>query len=274
MAQLAGVILTRNEEDNIAECIASLAWADAVVVFDSFSTDRTVEIARAAGAAVMQHTFENYGAQRDAALRAVDAEWVFFVDADERVTPALAAEVREKIARVERGWWVPRHNYIFGRLTRGAGWYPDYQLRVLHRASARYDPQRPVHEVVILDGEAGYLDSPLLHYNYRDVAQFVEKQERYTDIEARLRYEQGQRPKPWSYVTMPLRQFWWRFVTLKGYADGLHGLRLSVLMAWYELQAWRRVARLVRGSSGRNRTSNTLHNLAGRPELKHPATET
>lgn len=246
MTQLAAVILTHNEEHNIEACIASLRWCDEVVVFDSYSTDRTVDLAQAAGARVIQHPFEHYGAQRNAALRAVSAEWVFFVDADERATPELAAEVRQKIGGPQRGWWVPRHNYIFGRLTRGAGWYPDYQLRVLHRQSARYDPSRPVHEVVILEGEAGYLEHPLIHYNYRDVAHFVAKQERYIQLEARRRLEEGQRPKFHTWITMPLREFWRRFVTLRGYTDGLHGLRLSLLMAYYEFRTWCLIARLRR----------------------------
>ncbi len=246
MPELVGVILTRDEEDNVEACIDSLRWTDGVIVFDSFSTDRTVELARAAGARVFQHAFEHYGAQRGAALEAAEAEWVFFVDADERVTPALAAEVREKVKGPQRGWWAPRHNYIFGRLTRGAGWYPDYQLRVLHRTSARYDLTRPVHELVILDGEAGYLENPLIHYNYRNVAQFREKQARYARLEAQRRVQEGMRLKPWTPVTMPLRELWRRFVTWRGYLDGLHGLRLSLLMAYYELVTWQHVAALQR----------------------------
>jgi (heptosyl)LPS beta-1,4-glucosyltransferase len=249
VTKLAGVILTLNEEAHIVACVESLRWTDEVIVFDSFSTDNTQALAEAAGARLLQHRFENYGAQRDAALQAVDAEWVFFVDADERATPALAAEIPRRIDGPQRGWWVPRHNYIFGRLTLGAGWYPDYQLRVLHRASARYDPHRPVHERVILEGEAGHLENPLIHYNYRDVAQFIAKQEQYTDFEAGIRHGQGLRPRPWTYLGGPLRQFWWRFVTLNGYRDGLHGLRLSLMMAYYEYQTWRRVARRWREPS-------------------------
>jgi (heptosyl)LPS beta-1,4-glucosyltransferase len=252
MIQLAGVIITLNEETNIVDCIDSLRWADEVVVFDSYSTDQTVERARGAGARVLQHAFENYGAQRDAALAAVEAEWIFFLDADERATPVLAAEIREKIARPERGWWVPRHNYIFGRLTLGAGWFPDYQLRLLHRASARYDPGRPVHEEVIVDGEAGYLDNPLIHYNYQDVRHFIAKQERYTDYEAQIRFGRGERPRPWTYLSGPLRHFWWRFITLRGYRDGVHGLRLCLLTAYYEFQTWRRVRRLSRSAGSQD----------------------
>lgn len=245
MVKLAGVILTHNEEANIVDCIASLRWTDEVVIWDGFSDDRTVELAEAAGARAIQHRFVHFGAYREAALRAIEAEWIFFVDADERIPPALAEEVREKIQQPERGWWVPRHNMIFGRLTRGGGWYPDYQLRLLHRASARYDLNRPVHELAIVDGPVGYLSQPLIHYNYQDVKQFIRKQEWYTDLEARRRYDEGQRTKLYSYLTMPLRHFWWRFVTLRGFQDGLHGLRLCLLMAYYEFQTWRRVARLA-----------------------------
>lgn len=247
MNELAGVILTHDEEENVIACIETLRWTDRIVVFDSFSEDSTRDLARQAGAEVLTHAFENYAQQRNAALERVEAEWVFFVDADERVPPELAAEAREAIKDDRyRGWWVPRHNYIFGRLTKHAGWYPDYQLRVLHRASARYDPSREVHEVVQLDGEAGYLENPLVHYNYDDVAEFIEKQEAYTDYEARIRYRAGERPRPRTYVTQPLRHFWWRFVALGGYKAGLHGLRLSVLMAYYAFQMWWRVGRLWR----------------------------
>jgi hypothetical protein len=257
--QTAGVILTYNEEVHIEACIESLGWTDEVIVFDSFSSDRTVELAEQAGARVLQHHFANYGAQRNAALQAVDADWVFFVDADERCTPELAAEICEKLNGKERGWWVPRHNYIFGRLTLGAGWYPDYQLRVLHRKSAQYDPVRPVHEEVILEGDAGFLANPMIHHNYRDLAHFIAKQEKYCDFEAGIRFRKGLRPKLWTLFSGPARQFWWRFVTLAGYRDGLHGLRLSMLMAYYELETWLRVAQMAaRSANSNSKTTGSL----------------
>lgn len=236
---LSAIILTRNEERHLPDCLASLAWADDVLVFDSFSTDRTVEIARAAGARVVQRRFDDYAGQRNAALQASDAEWVFFVDADERATPELAAEVRSVLSRAEAGWWTPRHNYIFGVLTRHAGWYPDYQLRLLRRAHARYDPNRPVHELALLDGQAGYLQHPLIHLNYDTVAEFIAKQTAYARYDAeRLRLE-GVRARPHHLLTMPARQFWWRFVTLAGWRAGWHGLRLSALMARFEFEKYR-----------------------------------
>jgi glycosyltransferase involved in cell wall biosynthesis len=248
---LVAIILTHDEAANVTACIESVRWADSILVFDSFSEDNTVQLAEAAGARVIQRAFDNYSAQRSAALQAVSDEWVYFVDADERSTPEQAAEIRARIADPAcDGYWVPRHNYIFGRLTCHAGWYPDYQLRLLRRARARYDMTREVHELVILDGEAGYLKTPLVHYNYRDLAQFIRKQEVYTDFAAHDLFKQGVRIKPQNYVLQPLRHFLWRFVTLHGYRDGWHGFRLSVLMAWYEFQKYVRLRRAWRNRAG------------------------
>jgi glycosyltransferase involved in cell wall biosynthesis len=232
---LCAIVLTLDEERHLPDCLASLAWAGQRVVFDSFSTDRTCEIAQAHGADVIQHRFENYAAQRNAALDSVETEWVFFVDADERATPELAAEISQVIETPgPAGWWVPRHNYLFGKLTLHAGWFPDYQLRLLRRERARYDPDRPVHELVKLDGPAGKLRNPLIHLNYDTVGEFVAKQRRYADFDAEALRQAGERPRPRQFVTGPIRQFWWRFFTLQGYRDGWHGLRLSALMAYFE----------------------------------------
>jgi (heptosyl)LPS beta-1,4-glucosyltransferase len=243
--KLSAIILTKNEEENIADCIASVQWADEVVVFDSFSQDGTVEIAEESGATVLQHRFQNFAQQRNAALDAIDSDWVFFVDADERATPELATEIRRAIQDESRsGWWVPRHNYIFGRVIRHAGWYPDYQLRLLRHGQARYDPKREVHEVVILDGEEGHLENPLIHYNYDTLAQFVERQNRYIDYEARILFDQGIRAKPHNFILQPLRELRRRYVSLAGYKDGFHGLLLSLLMAYYTFVMYVRLGRL------------------------------
>ena len=251
MPTLAAIILTKNEAQHVTPCIDSLRWADRLIVFDSCSDDGTAALAQEAGAEVYQRPFENYAAQRNAALDAAAAhgavDWVFFVDADERGTPELATEIRHVISeRPENGWYVPRHNYIFGRLTLGAGWYPDYQFRLLRHGKARY--VRPVHELGEVDGAIGYLANPLIHYNYRDVAQFHAKQRFYAGTDAAILKEQGIRPKPRNFVLQPLRQLWWRFVTLRGYRDGLHGLRLSLYMAYYEWRKYRRLAELWQGS--------------------------
>lgn len=248
-AALTAIVLTHNEERHLPDCLASLAWAPRLIVFDSLSTDGTRAVAEAAGAAFVQRPFDSYAGQRDAALRAAATEWVLFVDADERVPPALAAEVQSVLARPEPGWWIPRHNYLFGRLTRHAGWYPDYQLRLLRPALAHYDPSRPVHELVLLDSPmpAGYLREPFIHLNYEHVGEFIAKQRYYAGFDAQRLQHAGVRARPHHFVTQPLRQFFWRLFTLSGWRDGAHGLRLSLLMAYFELAKYRQLWRLQRG---------------------------
>jgi hypothetical protein len=243
--ELAAVVLTYNEERHIGRCLDSLAWADERVVFDSFSTDRTVDIAETRGATVLQHRFEDFAAQRNAALDAVEADWIFFVDADERVTHDLAEEVRQVVAyeddRARAGWWVPRHNFMIGHRMQGGGWYPDYQLRLLRRGRARYDPAHPVHEIVILDGRDGHLKNVFIHYNYETVADFRRKMDQYASLEARILDDQGVRVRPWTCISMPLREFWRRFVKLGGYRDHVFGLLFCGLMAWYTFVTYQRL---------------------------------
>ena len=245
---LAAVVLTRNEEKHLPDCLSSLAWAPEVIVFDSFSTDRTVALARAAGARVEQRAFDNYAGQRQAALAVTPAEWILFVDADERATPALAAEIKTVLDRPEPGWWIPRDNYLFGRLTRHAGWYPDYQLRLIRRQIAHYDPTRPVHELVLLDSSipGGHLAQALIHLNYETVNEFVDKQRAYARYDAGQLWRGGARARPRNFVLQPLRQFYWRWITLSGWRAGWHGLRLSALMAYFEWQKYSELRRLGR----------------------------
>jgi (heptosyl)LPS beta-1,4-glucosyltransferase len=243
---LAVVVLARDEERNICDCLHSVGWADKLcVLLDSRTTDHTVELALKAGAEVQQRPFVNFADQRNAALEILETDWIFFVDADERGTPELEPEVRRVIQEEPAvGWWVPRRNYIWGRWIRHAGWYPDYQLRLLKRSHARYDPGREVHEVVILDGPDGYLQNPLIHYNYATVRQFVQRQGFYADYEASVLVKQGIRPRPHNLVMQPLREFRRRYLTLQGYRDGGHGLLLSLLMAYYTFVAYWRARRM------------------------------
>ena len=247
MPHLTAVILTRNEADFIETCIDSLTWVDLIVVFDSGSTDGTQDLARARGATVIQHPFKNFAQQRNAALDLVESEWIFFVDADERVTSELAAEIQEAlVCSSVAGWWVPRHNYIVGRCILHAGWYPDYQLRLLRRDCARYDPAREVHEVVILDGSDGYLQNVLIHHNYDSWGEFVAKQRHFLQFDARILVGEGVRPRLWTYLLQPMREFRRRYITLSGYRDGWHGLVLSLLMAYTAFLTTVEVSRLRR----------------------------
>ncbi len=250
MPKIIAAILTKNELDHIRDCIKSLQWVDTVILEDSFSNDGTVEMAQKLGAQIYQSKFVNFAVARNKALknaRALQAEWILFVDADERVTPELAGEIQQVIATPEPvGWWMPRYNVMWGHIMAGGGWYPDYQLRLMRVEAARYDPERQVHETVILDGQAGYLKEHLIHYNYESLAQFKLKQKRYLDFEANILREKGVRAKPWTYLTMPLREFHRRYISLKGYKDGWVGLQVCSLMGWYTLVTYLRLRQLYR----------------------------
>jgi (heptosyl)LPS beta-1,4-glucosyltransferase len=235
MENLVAVILSRNERRHIGACVVSLRdWTGSVLVWDSGSDDGTPELARSVGALVVQRPFDTFAAQRQAVLDSIQAEWILFVDADERATPQLAEEVQSALAGGRHaGYWIPRRNFIVGREVRGGGFWPDYQLRLLRHDAARYDLERAVHEVVVLDGPAGYLQQPLIHYNYESWPQFYHKQRFYAGYEARILAGQGICPRPHNFVLQPLREFHRRFVTLQGWRDGVHGLRLAILLAWY-----------------------------------------
>lgn len=244
-AQITAVVLTLNEAKHIQACLDTLRWADHRLVFDSFSTDETVALAAQCGAEVIQHRFENYAQQRNAALAAVKTGWVFFVDADERCTPALADEIRAAAQSAQHWVWsVPRHNYLFGKLTLGSGWYPDYQARLFCVGRSGFDPTRMVHELPVFEGEMGYFKQTLTHYNYETIAQFHAKQKKYMALEAQTQFAQGVRAKPRNFVLQPLREFYRRFISLRGYQDGWHGLRLAALLAYYTFDMYRRLWRL------------------------------
>jgi (heptosyl)LPS beta-1,4-glucosyltransferase len=231
---LSVVILTHNEEKHIRACLASVCdFADELLVLDSDSTDRTAARAREMGARVESRAFDNFPNQRNAAIELARGEWIFFIDADERATPAVGAEIRAAITGQNIGFWIPRRNFIFGKEIRHTGWSPDYQPRVLRKGAARFDPAREVHELVLWDGEVGYLREPLIHHNYESLAQFRRKQTQYTQYEAQVWYADGKRARGRGFVGQPLREFLRRFITLQGWRDGAHGLFLSLLMAYY-----------------------------------------
>lgn len=256
-SRVSAAVITKNEERRIEDCLRSLLWADEIVVVDSYSADRTVEICQQYTDRIYQRPFDNFSRQRNHVLELVTCPWLLFVDADERVTPELAAEVREVVTREaylpaaeqKAGYWVPRHNLIWGKQIRHAGWYPDYQLRLLRAVAARYDDQREVHEVAEVSGQTGHLQHALIHYNYDTIRQFCSKQEAYSTYEARLMLNQGVRPRWRNYIGAPAREFVRRYWELEGYRDGWHGLLLSALLALYKLRAYVKLRGMLQPSA-------------------------
>ncbi len=253
---LSVAIPARNEERYIAGCIESIqGLADEVlVVLDPHSEDRTEAIGRSLGARIEVVPFVSFARLRNRCLDLSRHPWVFFLDADERATPALCEEIAGVIRQEPDpadpqavvGYWMPRKNYFFGRRVGHGGWYPDEQLRLLWRARARYPEEQRVHEVVQLQGQAGHLAGHLLHYNIDTLAEFRAKQRRYARLEAESLWEQGQRARPRHLLTRPLREFWRRYITLRGWRDGPLGLLLCAAIAYYTMQTYRHLLRRQR----------------------------
>ncbi|HZT05419.1 MAG TPA: glycosyltransferase family 2 protein [Chloroflexota bacterium] len=239
---ITACVIARNEAKNLREGLPGLRWADEVLVLvDAATTDESMAVATPLADRVEQAPFRSFSDFRNRALALASGTWVFFVDADERVSSALAAEIREATSGrglstnepQPTGYWIPRHNVILGRLVRGGGWWPDYQLRLLRRGAATYDPARAVHETVLLNGPSDYLDEPLLHLNYTSIGQIIHKQRRYAELEAESLRTAGARPRVRALVAAPIREFWRRYVVLAGWTDGPIGLLLSVVLAYY-----------------------------------------
>lgn len=252
-SRILACILTRNESRHIEACLNSVSWTHAQMVVDCGSTDATTNLARARGAIVLHRDWDGWAGQRTFAITEASRRgyrWIFFVDADERIPPELASEATHVVEKSDAahasghttapvGFWVPRRNIIAGKWVRHAGWDPDYQLRLFRTDRGRYDPARPVHELVLLDGPDAHLEARLIHYNYDDWQHFWFKQQRYARIEAAARVSRGQRVRPHNFVLQPWREFWRRYVTLQGWRAGAHGVILAVLLAIAELQTLR-----------------------------------
>jgi glycosyltransferase involved in cell wall biosynthesis len=230
---LSVLVPAKDEIANIRDCLASVRWAEEVVVVDSGSTDGTPEAARAAADRVLEHEYVNSAAQKNWALPRLTHRWVLIVDADERVTPALRAEIERVLADPGRadGYWIRRANHFLGKPIRSAGWQRDRVLRLFDRTKGAYEPLH-VHAEVVIRGRVGMLRERLVHHTYRSLDQYFGKFHRYTRWSAADLKQRGVRA---SFVRLLLRP-WLRFLRMYvlegGFREGRHGLVLCWLAAF------------------------------------------
>ncbi|HEU4630756.1 MAG TPA: glycosyltransferase family 2 protein [Gemmatimonadaceae bacterium] len=233
--RLSAVLIVLNEERHLAECLASLRGvADEVVVLDSGSTDATVRIAEAAGARVAQRAFDGYGPQKQAALALARGRWILSVDADERVTPALAREIATVVAadgEGAAGFWLRRELIYLGRRLRFGGAERDWVLRLARREAAHFAPL-VIHEHLEVAGRTRRLQGALLHLKYRTLGEHVAQMNRYTDIIAARRAAQGRRFTGWQLLRIPWELFRTLIVRL-GILDGRAGIIYAVMASYY-----------------------------------------
>ncbi len=242
---LTVVVLTLDEERHLADCLASARQlTDQIIVLDSGSRDRSVEIAHEFGASVHHRHFNGYANQRNAAIDLVETEWILFLDADEYLPTPLLNEIRELLQNPPDdidGYRIPRENRFGNRVLTGGGWWPDSQLRLFRTSSGRYDASIQVHEQLQLSGSQSQLESPMIHINFDSFSEFRAIQLRYALMEADQHLVHGDVGRRRTIIGRPFKEFWRRFVTLNGYRDGGLGLLLASSMGWYEYQKWRAV---------------------------------
>jgi glycosyltransferase involved in cell wall biosynthesis len=247
---LSVAMIAMNEEANLPRTLESVRWADEIIVVDSGSKDRTLEIAQSFGAKTSYHAFGGHGEQKNVALDLCTSDWILLLDADEVLTPALQDEILEVLSGEPKygAYWIPRLNLIFGRWMRHGGFYPDRKLRLFRRGSARLSEGVGPHSTPQFEGPKGRLKHDMLHYAYPDLNIYLEHMNRYSSEISQLLYEKGRVSKSlfaflWNAVANPAATFVYNYFFRLGFLDGREGLLLhlnhSVYIHWKFIKAWR-----------------------------------
>jgi glycosyltransferase involved in cell wall biosynthesis len=227
-------VIALDEEERLRACLESVGWADELIVVDSGSGDKTVAIAREFTDRVLFHAWEGYGAQKNYALDQCHGDWILSLDADERVSEALRAEIESTLAAApaQVGFRIPRQNFFQGAWVRHGGWYPDLQLRLFRRGRGTFTGSA-VHESVRVDGPVGRMQAPLVHQSYRGITDFVARANRYSDLAARELAAAGRGGRLADLLLRPGWRFLSMYLLRGGFLDGWRGLVLAVLYAHY-----------------------------------------
>ena len=233
---VAAIIITKNEEANIGPCLESVAWADERIVVDASSTDRTVEIAKAAGARVFIRPWPGYGPQKNFGMDQAQAEWILIVDADERVTEPLRHEILSILQAGPvpeiGGFEIPRRNFFYGRWIRGGGMYPDYQVRLFRRTANRYDDVL-LHERLHLHGKIERLTHPMDHHSIPAIGDHVRKMARYTTLGAQEKLRSRAQVSALDLAGNHLGTILKTYLLRGGYRDGIHGIIVALFAGMF-----------------------------------------
>jgi len=225
-----------NEEENIEDCLESVKWADEIFVVDSFSTDKTVEIAKKYTTRVIQHEYVNSATQKNWAIPQASNEWVLIVDSDERVTFGLREEIEKALSSNGEydGYYIPRKNFFLGKEVKYGGWgyENDLNIRLFRRDSAKYE-EKEVHADIIVKGNVGKLNEPFLHYSYHSLEQYMGKMARYTNWAASDVCKKHKEIGVSHLLFRPFFTFFKMYVLKLGFFDGVRGIILALLSSYY-----------------------------------------
>lgn len=234
MPKLSVTVIAQDESANIDAALDSAAWADEVVVVDSGSADDTAERVLRHGARLLHRDWEGYGAQKNFAAAQASHDWILVLDADERITPELATEIRQLLASdpAHAAYRMPRVTRYLGTWIRSTDWYPNLQVRLYDRRRARWS-NRPVHESLEIDGRVGALRHELNHFPYRDVSDHLRRIDRYTSLAAEHMVQEGQKGGIGSIVVYAPAAFLRNYIARGGFRQGSVGLIVSALNSYY-----------------------------------------
>ncbi len=246
---VTAALITLDEAENLAELLPALDWTDEIVVVDSGSRDNTVAVAEAFGCRVYRRRLDSFAAQRNCAIRVARADWILSIDADERPTPALVEEIRDRLANPRASAYrVPIRSTIFGEPVRRSGTQDDCPVRLFRRDAAMWMGE--VHEVLGVSGRIGRLHQWLTHDTQQDLETFLRKMHRYTRLDAQARVDAGLRPGRFDRWIAPAREVFRRLIYKRGILDGPAGWKfclLSGLYEWVLAEEHRHRFRLVHG---------------------------
>ena len=236
---LSVVIIAKNEERNIKECLESVKWADEIVLVDDLSQDRTVEIARRYTDKIIQRKMDVEGKHRNFAYSQAKNQWILSLDADERVTPELKEEIEKILSNgnTHLGFTIPRRNFIGNYWVRHGGWYPSGQLKLFQREHFRFE-EVDVHPRAFMNGSCGQLQSDIIHYSYRDFSDFLKKLDNQTTREAKKWIETGRKMTLGKALWRTVDRFFRTYFLKKGYQDGVIGLVVAVFAGFYQILSY------------------------------------
>ncbi|MDZ7623502.1 MAG: glycosyltransferase family 2 protein [Ignavibacteriaceae bacterium] len=228
MNKISVTVITKNEEKNISDCLKSVAWADEIIVVDSESTDRTVELAKQFTEKVFIRKWEGYVPQKRYALSLASNEWVLSLDADERITPELKDEIINLSPGDYSGFKIRRKNFLLKKEITSCGWEKDYQLRLFKKDNTDLN-ERLVHEKFITKGNIGTLKNPMLHFTFSSFEEYLSKINSYTSLKAQELFKKKKRVSAWTIFSHTVSAFFAFFFIRRGFKDGVYGLIISLL---------------------------------------------
>ena len=234
MQKISVIIPTFNEEQHIEAVLESVSWADEIIVVDSFSTDRTMELATTYADKLLQRTYTGPADQKNWTIPQASHEWILLLDADERVTPALKEEIQNYLKQdIEKdAYWIGRQNFFMGKKIKYSGWQGDAVIRFFHRDRCRYNDKQVHEEIETNNIKVGRLKNKLEHYTFKDTDHFLAKMKRYAKWSAEDHFDKTPRVTFFHLFFKPLFRFFKHYFWQRGFLDGKQGLIISVIMAW------------------------------------------